>query len=203
MKDWKGNGRTIVCLGASTYSTHDREENDYYATDPDAINYLFLKDDQFSDVWECACGAGHLAKRIAAFGKLAKASDIINRGYGEQMDFFDATAWHGDIITNPPYRWAEKFIEHGLAIIPTGRKIAYFLRLQFLESKQRYWLYKTYPPVAVYVFSGRISCAINGDFENMAGSAVPYAWFVWQKGYTGKTVIDWILVGEPNTIPIL
>lgn len=24
------------------------------------------------------------------------------------------------------------------------------------------------------------------------GSAVAYAWFVWQKGYTGKTEVSWI-----------
>jgi len=23
------------------------------------------------------------------------------------------------------------------------------------------------------------------------GSAVAYAWFVWQKGFTGKTTIEW------------
>jgi hypothetical protein len=23
------------------------------------------------------------------------------------------------------------------------------------------------------------------------GSAVAYAWFIWEKGYKGKTVIDW------------
>lgn len=24
------------------------------------------------------------------------------------------------------------------------------------------------------------------------GSAIAYAWFVWQKGYSGKTEIEWI-----------
>lgn len=24
------------------------------------------------------------------------------------------------------------------------------------------------------------------------GSAVAYAWFVWKKGYNGKTTLDWI-----------
>lgn len=34
--------------------------------------------------------------------------------------------------------------------------------------------------------------AINGDFENINSSAVCYAWFVWEKGYKGQTIIDWI-----------
>lgn len=47
----------------------------------------------------------------------------------------------------------------------------------------------------VLVFSERVLCAKNGDFEGMkqgGGSAVAYAWFVWQKGYNGNTTIEWI-----------
>lgn len=35
----------------------------------------------------------------------------------------------------------------------------------------------------------------NGDFESMikgGGSAVSYAWFVWEKGYKGGTIVKWI-----------
>ena len=70
-----------------------------------------------------------------------------------------------------------------------------FLKLQFLEGKARRALFEKYPPKCVYVASGRLLCAKNGDFEKMksgGGSAVAYAWFVWQKGYTGETVIRWI-----------
>jgi len=37
-------------------------------------------------------------------------------------------------------------------------------------------------------------CAKNGDFESKKkeGSAVAYAWYVWEKGYKGETVIKWI-----------
>lgn len=41
----------------------------------------------------------------------------------------------------------------------------------------------------------RVYCAKNGDFEYMrkyVGNAVSYAWFVWEKGYKGPTIIDWI-----------
>ena len=35
--------------------------------------------------------------------------------------------------------------------------------------------------------------ANNGDFGGFkASSAVCYAWFVWQKGYTGDAVVKWI-----------
>ena len=33
----------------------------------------------------------------------------------------------------------------------------------------------------------------NGDFKKYKNGAVAYAWFIWQKGYTGKTtVMGWI-----------
>ena len=73
--------------------------------------------------------------------------------------------------------------------------IVMFLKLQFLEGKARRALFDTYPPKCVYVASGRIQCAKNGDFERMkagGGSAIAFAWFVWQKGYTGDTVVKWI-----------
>ena len=38
-------------------------------------------------------------------------------------------------------------------------------------------------------------CAKNGKFDEMrasGGSAVAYAWFVWQKGWKGKTIVEWI-----------
>ena len=38
-------------------------------------------------------------------------------------------------------------------------------------------------------------CAKNGNFQQMkegGGSAVAYAWFVWEKGYIGDTKVHWI-----------
>ena len=70
-----------------------------------------------------------------------------------------------------------------------------FLRLNFIESKGRKKLFKTYPPKYVYACSGRVLCAKNADFQGMkdgGGSAVAYAWFVWEKGYEGKTTLDWV-----------
>ena len=45
--------------------------------------------------------------------------------------------WDGDILTNPPYKYAKEFIEHAMTIIPDGRKVFMFLKLQFLEGKAR------------------------------------------------------------------
>lgn len=71
-----------------------------------------------------------------------------------------------------------------------------FLKLIFLEGKDRYdKLFSIHPPKRIHVFTKRLTCARNGKFNNYESSAVCYAWFIWEKGYKGQPVIDWINVG--------
>ena len=43
-KDWRGGKNSIyTTLGASNHVAEEREENDYYATDPNTVE-LFLKE---------------------------------------------------------------------------------------------------------------------------------------------------------------
>ena len=70
-----------------------------------------------------------------------------------------------------------------------------FLKTQFLEGVNRYYnIFATTPPKKVLQFAGRMVCAKNGDFNAMRkiGSAVAYAWFIWEKGWYGQTTIEWI-----------
>lgn len=202
MKDWTGNYNSIFkALGASNHTDKERENNDYYATDPIAIDKLFAVE-KFSDrIWECACGQGHLSERMKEYGKDVFSSDIINRGQECIFDFLKATGneiflpLDYDIITNPPYKYAKEFVEKALEILRDGNKCAMFLKLTFLEGKERKKLFNKFPPKTVYVFSQRVLCAKNAEFDAMrrgGGSAVAYAWFVWEKGYNGDTIIKWI-----------
>lgn len=127
-----------------------------------------------------------------------RSSDIVDRCGNEVFDFLsieNQEQWCGHIITNPPYKYAVEFIYKALSLIPEGNKVAMFLKVQFLEGKSRKMLYKNFPPKTIYVSSSRINCAKNGDFSGMrttGGSAVAYAWYVWEKGYRGETIVKWI-----------
>jgi len=193
-KNWTGNGNSVYkTLGASNHTDKDRELYDYYATDPKAAR-LLLELEDFHNVLEPSCGAGHLSKVFEEAGIEVTSSDIIDRGYGTQKNFFSYTKWDGDIITNPPYKYGLEFVEHALRIITKGNKVAMFLKLQFLEGKKRKRLFVTNPPKTLYVSSSRLLCAKNADFEGMrkgGGSAVAYGWFVWVKGFKGNTEIKW------------
>ena len=149
MKDWKGNSRSIYAtLGASNHSEHERQSEDYYATEPKAVEHLMNLETFDKNVWECACGEGHISEVLKRHGYNVRSTDLVNRGYGEVGDFLsiDNTEWDGDIITNPPYSYAQEFVEKALQIVPDGRKVAMFLKLQFLEGKQRKKMFLSTPP---------------------------------------------------------
>lgn len=170
----------------------DAEQNDFYATDPKAVE-LLLKQEMFSqDIWEPACGEGHISRVLRAHGYDVLSTDLIDRGYGiGGVDFFEVEhSFSGDIITNPPYKAAKEFVEKALDVVETGRKVAMFLKLTFLEGQSRRELFRNHPPMAVYVSSSRLECGKGGHFTG--SSAVAYCWIVWQKGHTGPTNLKWI-----------
>lgn len=54
----KNNVSNTQGWGFTSHSNLERQPDDYYATDPVAID-LLLKQEQFnSNIWECACGGG-------------------------------------------------------------------------------------------------------------------------------------------------
>lgn len=171
-----------------------RAENDFYATDPIAAKLLLNVEKFDQDIWECASGENHLADVFKEYGYNVRTSDIVKRTpTTEKRDFLRTRKkWDGDIITNPPYDLALEFVEKALSLVSEGHKVAMFLRLQFLEGFKRYPLFKDNPPKTVYVASRRIKCGKGGDVESSMFNIQSYAWFVWEKGFKGETVIKWI-----------
>lgn len=187
----------FINIGASNHTNEKRDLEDFYATDPIAAHILMREESFNENIWECACGKLHLSKVFEEYRYKVRSSDIVDRCGNEVLDFLsiENNYWSGDIITNPPYKYALEFIYKALSIIPEGNKIAMFLKVQFLEGKKRKILFTRFPPRTIYVTSSRITCAKNGDFEKMkegGGGALAYAWYVWEKGYKGDTIIKWI-----------
>jgi hypothetical protein len=193
-KDWSSNTASHRTVGPSAYTDVNRQQHDYYATEPKALE-LLLEVETFSDkIWECSCGEGHLSRVLTSAGKDTLSSDLIDRGYGQVQDFLcmsNVGPGDRDIITNPPFKFTNEFLVKAMSILDEGRKIAFFLPIRYVEGKARRLLFQRFPPKTVYVSSGRLICAINGDFETITGSATAYAWFIWEKGYQGTTELKW------------
>lgn len=186
--------RGTAGLGASNLSLTDRADNDFYATPPVAVEMLLEKESFSNKIWEPAAGLNHITNILLNHGHYVFTSDIVQRLPSITVQDFLTTdmKWDGDIITNPPYSLATQFVEKAMDILEPGHKLAMLLKLQFLESKGRVALFKKYPPKVVYVSSGRLTCAKNGDFiDGAKGSAICYAWYIWEKGFTGDPIIKW------------
>lgn len=136
-----------------------------------------------------------MAEEIKKAGYIVRATDIVDRGYGEGgVDFLttDFPSGKYDIIMNPPFNICVDFIKKALLI--AKNKVAVLMPLRYLSSIERYDLYKDYPPIRVYVYIERICIAKNGEFEKYESGCNPliYAWYVWEKGYKGETTLKWI-----------
>lgn len=190
------NMSVFAPLGASNHSANNRESDDYYATDPTAVERL-LEIETFSHkIWEPACGEGHISKVLEAHGYDVLSTDLVYRGYGRGgWDFLECRKpVDMDILTNPPYKYAQEFVEKAIDLVTPGHRVCMLLKLQFLEGKARRYLFDRSPPKTIYVSTRRISCCKNGDFskeQRSNNSAQAYAWYIWEKGYTGDPVIKW------------
>lgn len=190
------NDRTqFITIGARNQAITDREEHDFYATDPEVLEKIYPQLHLSHNVWEPACGQGHLSEVLVAHGHNVRSTDLIDRGYGQGgIDFFETNEqYDGDILTNPPYgRLALPFVKHALETVTDGHKVVCLLKLTFLEGIERGDFYKDFPPHYVYVSRSRVSCPLNADFATYRGrTAISYAWYVWEKGYKGETTLRW------------
>ena len=181
-------------LGSSDKNAlQKRDVHDFYST-PTIATTLLLKNETFDkNIWEPACGLGHISKILEAHHHIVKSTDLINRDYGQDgVDFLQSIElWDGDIITNPPNKFAEEFVQKAINVVTEDHKVAMFLKVQFLEGKKRKELFQKYPPKIIYVSSQRLNCPLNGIGSELGGACC-YAWFIWQKNYQGDTVLKWI-----------
>ena len=190
-------GNSIKTLGSSHLTEKVREVNDYYATNPDDVQIFLdkLQEDGINlnhSLWEPACGQGHISDILIARGHNVQSSDLINRGYGLELDYLTSpqTSWRGDIITNPPFTFASEFIYRSMDLLETGGLLLLLLPLRYLETKTRYTLFQSYMPKYIYTYSYRISIGKGGLFEG--SNAVAYCWLIWEKGFEGETKMRFI-----------
>lgn len=150
-KDWTGGAAAVFkTLGASNHADMERQCDDYYATEPKATEWLCKLEKFEGSILEPSCGEGHMSEVLKEAGYDVVSRDLVDRGYGEVADFLaiDNVGFDGNIVTNPPYKFAQKFVEKALSIIPKGKKVAMFLKLTFLEGKARRALFKSSPPLS-------------------------------------------------------
>lgn len=133
---------------------------------------------EFDNCWEPACGHGDMSRTLAEYFNPVYATDIFDYGHGNRQDFLFAHENDFDwIITNPPFRLAERFALHGLSLARKG--VALLVRTAFLESAARYdALFKGSSPSDILQFVERVPM-VKGRLDRGASSATAYCWLVW------------------------
>ena len=182
-----------------------RVENDYYATNPKAVEMLLTKYTfDAATILEPCVGGGHIANAINNFfanQRVITGLDLVDRGYPNTI-VQDFLTWETDrkfegIITNPPFSLAQEFIEKGMELLTDDGQMAMFLKIQFLEGAKRKEFFEKYPPKYIYVFRNRMATWNNGnEVDPNTGkrwaTTMCHAWFIWEKCSKTEPIIRWL-----------
>lgn len=201
---------THVPSGAGAVMASRHEPNtslDFFPTPPWAtralMEHVIGNRWQEYTAWEPACGEGHMVRPLREYFKTVCESDVHDYGGNRIHDFtmsYLPEHWESQIdwvITNPPFKDAEKFIGRGLEIATVG--VAIFVRLAFVEGIGRYNnLFRPHPPSIIAQFTERVPI-LRGRLDKDASSATAYCWIVWRKNQLHpqlqagqRTIFQWI-----------
>ncbi len=93
-------------------------------------------------VWDPASGLGRIADAAAKAGLPWICTDLVDRGRGGGRDFLAERLRPSNIVTNPPFGIAEKFVAHAIDL--AERKVAMLLPVGWLQGNERSrWLATT------------------------------------------------------------
>jgi len=181
--------------GHARSSGYEKVPHEWYCEPRAAVDALLDVEAFDGIVFDPACGSGNIPLACIARGLAAGGSDIVDRGYGAVMDFlspddFPADRRIANVLTNPPFGLAEKFIARAVTFATS--KIVMFGRLAFLEGQRRRQLFLSTPFARVWVCSSRVSMPPGGTSVPASGGSVAYAWFVWQHGHIGLPTLGWL-----------
>jgi hypothetical protein len=167
--------------------------NDLYETPPSATEALRRVEQLPHWIWEPAAGRGAIVNILRDRGHAVIASDIIDYGFPLHFvaDFLTtakAPAGTELILTNPPFKIIGPFIAHALNLCP---RVVMLARLALLEAERRTEILERSGLARVHVFRRRLPMMHrDGWTGKRAPSAIPFAWFVWDRGHRGPTVVD-------------
>jgi hypothetical protein len=134
-------------------------------------------------VWEPACGDGAIVDVCREWGIVTLASDLNDHGCGMTgCDFLKQPRLLApNIVTNPPFKLANQFVEKGLDL--GAEKVCLFLRLAFLEGARRYnsGLWKRLHRVHVFAERQTLWRGNHARAGEEKGGMIAFAWFVWER----------------------
>jgi len=173
-----------------------REINDWYV-EPEWCSLRLFQEEKFDGyVYDPACGRGTIIISAMKSGLCAAGSDLIDRGWDTTLtphDFLESDHRRDNIVCNPPFGIAEKFVERALDL--ARNKVAMLLPANWVQGDKRSrWLAAT-PLRRVWFITPRPSMPpghVLGAGGKPGNGTTDYAWFVWLRGYDGAPEVRWL-----------
>lgn len=174
-------------------ATLEARKDDLYETPAVAVQALMHAEKLPHRLWECAAGRGAIVDVLRAGGHEVLASDLVD--YSEPTHFprRDFLMEHKvptgceAIVTNPPFKLADEFVRHALDLCP---RVIMLLRLAYLESQGRTDILEHRGLARVHLFRKRLPMMHRDGYtrtSKQGSSAIPFAWFVWDRAHSGPT----------------
>lgn len=170
-----------------------RHAEDWYCEPEWVSGRLFAAENFEGLIWDPACGMGRIVDSAIRAGLPWICTDLIDRGRGGGRDFLSETLRPPNIVSNPPFGIAEKFVAHALRL--AERKVAMLLPANWVQGDKRSRWLATTPLRRVYFITPRPSMPPGPAIEagqKPGNGTTDYAWFVWLRGYDGAPEIRWL-----------
>lgn len=171
-----------------------RDENDWYVEPEWCSARLFQVEPFRGVVWDPACGMGRIVDAAGAAGYPTMWSDLIDRGCGATItNFLETSVKVDNIVSNPPFGIAERFVEHALEL--ALEKVAMLLPANWVQGDRRSRWLETTKLRRVYFITPRPSMppgSVIASGGKPGNGTTDYAWFVWEAYYPGSPEICWL-----------
>lgn len=201
--------RAGYLTGNQTATAAERGD-DFYASPYAALPPLLVAEGKRLPkvIWENAAGNGALVIPLRNRGFEVTASDLNDWGCPDcesQVPVTSAPAQriadrlstqHGDgfgIVTNPPFRIIEEFVNRSVAMAPY---VAILARLAFLESEGRMTWFREVGLRRVHLISERLPMMHRHGYEGpkLSNAGMAFAWFIFERRSrrTNAVPIRWV-----------
>jgi hypothetical protein len=91
------------------------------------------------------------------------------------------------ILTNPPFKLGNEFVEHALDLCP---RVVMLLRFLFLEGTRRSEILEERGLIRIHLFSRRLQGMHRDGWDgNKVSNSRAFAWFVWDREHRGPPTV--------------
>lgn len=180
-----------------------RHPDDWYVEPPWCDQALFRAVKFTGTIVDPCCGMGRVLDAAHAAGYTTFGMDIVDRGASKRHHFAIANFLERDepianIAFNPPYKHADACVVRGVE--RAQRICAVLLQARYANAQSRVAMLRDLPLRQVLQLSPRPSMppgTVIEAGEPAGGGEQDFAWYVFEKGYTGKPEFGWACRREP------